>query len=193
MKSLENYVIERGAAPRVDLVYAVILDDGTIYNYGITKSEAQKMADVLNDEAPSNKAKIQPMKRSDLIKEQFDTQIDEGLRELSRSIKMALGIPVPDNTKEVYDELVTKVDDIADNIKKFDLENGEKCKVALREFVESINAIANDLWDKFDDKSEQEKQKILTMWQKAEVVYNLIYAYADKLHSIIDIRDEMNS
>lgn len=192
MKSLGNYIVERGAAPKVDLVYVIQFEDGTIYNYADTKDEAQSIVDMLNDEAPSNKATIKPMKRSEIIKEQYDEHIDEGMRELKNAVKRVFGIPVPDNTQEVYNDLIKKVDDIAENIQRFDNENGPRCKQALREFIDSVNVIANDLWEQFDDKSEDEKQHILKMWQKAEVVYGLIYEYAAKLHDIVDMRYEMN-
>ena len=192
MKSLGNYIVERGAAPKVDLVYVIQFEDGTIYNYTDAKDEAQSIVDMLNDEAESNKATIKIMKRSEIIKEQYDEHIDEGMRELKNAVKRVFGIPVPDNTKEVYNDLIKKVDDIAENIQRFDNENGPRCKQALREFIDSVNVIANDLWEQFDDKSEDEKQHILKMWQKAEVVYGLIYEYASKLHDIVDMRYEMN-
>ena len=62
MKQLKDFILESNQ--NEEYVYAIYFDDNTMYNYYKDENEANKEAEKLNKEAPSNKAKVkkEPLK-----------------------------------------------------------------------------------------------------------------------------------
>lgn len=63
MKSLSNYILEKE-----DNVYVVYYDDGTMYNYYMTKEEADIESDKLNKENKDFPTTVKTEKKSSFVK-----------------------------------------------------------------------------------------------------------------------------
>lgn len=175
-------------------VYAVYFDDGIMYNYFYDKEDADLCASELHNEMPSNNMIVKKTPLSEIVKE--SQEINEGVKEFFNDLTVAFKKifstnPGQDLNKQ-YHNCIEKANSIGEMIKSWDSQNGKQVSDALRRLSDITNSLTNDLWDKFDDSSESEKQKIIDLWTVISQVFSLMEMYQWKLNNVANQLREQN-
>lgn len=175
-------------------VYAVFFDDGIMYNYFYDREDADLCASELHNEMPSNNMLVKKIPLSEIVKESLE--INEGVKEffndLTVAFKKIFSTNQGQDLNKQYHNCIEKANSIGEMIKSWDSQNGKQVSDALRQLSDITNSITNDLWDRFDNESEEEKQKIVELWKVISQVFSLMELYQWKLNNIANQLREQN-
>lgn len=175
-------------------VYAVFFDDGIMYNYFYDQEDADLCASELHNEMPSNNMLVKKIPLSEIVKESLE--INEGVKEffndLTVAFKKIFSTNQGQDLNKQYHNCIEKANSIGEMIKSWDSQNGKQVSDMLRKLSDITNSITNDLWDRFDNESEEEKQKIIEFWKVISQVFSLMELYQWKLNNIANQLREQN-